>query len=194
MLILCISNTFCPYFMYLPCISSSNIYRRRFLPSWHMYPVIPIWDQGYNWDWLSDENLPEATLKVIDYHTTIITEPYMLFNISNNDDIELRDILVGWFQNFLNPNQIPDEPMSDIMFPIINVLDRVDSTKELNNNHNHNSHSVNVTHPSNPAVVGAIRTPFYWRDTIRHILPNDNDGIIVVFHNPCTESFTYQIK
>jgi hypothetical protein len=175
-----------------------------------MYPAIPIWDQVYNWDWLSDENLPIATLKVIDERKIIVTEPYMLFNMSNPDDIELRDILVGWFENFINPNDIPDEPMSDMMFPIMNIIDHIDDEKGLwgenqqMNNNNMTALSSNEAPTTNSSimtsrttpieVVGAIRTPFYWRDTIRHILPDGNDGIIVVFHNPCTQSFTYQIK
>ena len=45
-----------------------------------MYPAIPIFDQNFNWDWLSDENLPVATQKVIKEQKAIITEPYMLYD------------------------------------------------------------------------------------------------------------------
>lgn len=51
------------------------------MPNWQMYPSIPIWDQNYNWDWLTDENLPEATRKMVDENRAILSEPYMLFDM-----------------------------------------------------------------------------------------------------------------
>jgi hypothetical protein len=55
--------------------------RRDFLPNWQMYPAIPIFDQNFNWDWLSDENLPEPTRKLVQEQKAVITYPYMLYNM-----------------------------------------------------------------------------------------------------------------
>jgi hypothetical protein len=149
-----------------------------------MYPAIPLWDQVYNWDWLSDENLPEATLKVVDEHIAIITEPYMLFDLSVPEEQELNDILVGWFENFIRPDEAPEEPMSDIMYPVIAELDRVRIINNVTTTDNTNNYT----------VVAGIRSAFYWRDTIQYILPEGNNGFVIVFQNPCAPSFTYQIK
>lgn len=148
-----------------------------------MYPAIPIWDQNFNWDWLTDDNLPEATLKIIDEHVAIISEPYMLYDRSIPEEKELNDILMGWFEYFIRPDENPNEPCSDIMFPVLADLSHIRIVDE-----ERDGPAVNHT------VVAGIRSPFYWRDTIKYILPEGNTGMIVVFNNPCSPSFTYQIK
>jgi hypothetical protein len=95
--------------------------------------------------------------------------------------LELQTTLVGWLENFVTPGEDPREPVSDILFPILNELDKVRIEDE-----NYD--------PSKHHAVGGIRVPFYWRDTIQYILPTGNDGVVVVFSNNCTISFTYQIK
>jgi hypothetical protein len=47
--------------------------------------------------------------------------------------------------------------------------------------------------PSNPKVVGNVMVTFFWRDMIRDILPKGNNGTVLVFHNPCSPTFTYRI-
>jgi hypothetical protein len=46
----------------------------------------------------------------------------------------------------------------------------------------------------NPKVVATVSTLVYWRQFIKDILPESSQGIVVVFENTCTASFTYEIK
>jgi hypothetical protein len=39
-----------------------------------------------------------------------------------------------------------------------------------------------------------ITATWYWRDTLKNILPIGSDGIVVVFQNPCGSNFTYEIN
>lgn len=50
-----------------------------------------------------------------------------------------------------------------------------------------------VTGDSVLKPVAVIAASFYWRAMIRDILPTGSRGMIIVFKNPCTEPFTYQI-
>jgi hypothetical protein len=43
-------------------------------------------------------------------------------------------------------------------------------------------------------VVATISTTLYWREIISSVLPSGHNGLVVVFENPCSPSFTYQIK
>jgi hypothetical protein len=42
-------------------------------------------------------------------------------------------------------------------------------------------------------VVSAIDTVVYWREFLKDLLPESSHGILVVFENACTVSFTYKI-
>ena len=92
------------------------------------------------------------------------------------------------------------EPVSDIMYPIINVLDRIqiiNATDDDNGNDpasnpnlNNTVYNMNTT----TEVVAVLAATFYWRDVMRNTLPTGEQGLVVVISNPCTASFTYQIK
>jgi hypothetical protein len=42
-------------------------------------------------------------------------------------------------------------------------------------------------------VVSTLDTMVYWREFLKGLLPESSHGIVVVFENACTVSFTYQI-
>jgi Adenylate and Guanylate cyclase catalytic domain len=70
------------------------------------------------------------------------------------------------------------EPMSDIYFPIIDDLSRVELTDD----------------PQAQNVVGLLCASFYWREMVLDILPEGSDGIDIVVDNACAGSFTYRIN
>jgi Adenylate and Guanylate cyclase catalytic domain len=72
--------------------------------------------------------------------------------------------------------------VQDLVYPIVNEMDRVVVTGAED--------YVAADHK----VVGMLGASFYWRSLIRNILPKGSTGIQVVFHNPCSKSFTYQIN
>jgi hypothetical protein len=43
-------------------------------------------------------------------------------------------------------------------------------------------------------VVSTLDTFVYWRAFLKHLLPESSKGIVIVFENTCTASFTYQIS
>jgi hypothetical protein len=51
--------------------------RRRMMPQWQCYPVIPAFESPFNWDWLSLET-PDPYYASIDNAKVIIGEGYML--------------------------------------------------------------------------------------------------------------------
>lgn len=42
-------------------------------------------------------------------------------------------------------------------------------------------------------VVSTVDTIVYWREFIKHLLPESSQGIVVVFENTCSVPFTYQV-
>jgi hypothetical protein len=42
-------------------------------------------------------------------------------------------------------------------------------------------------------VLSTLDTMVYWRQFLKDLLPDTSKGIVVVFENACTVSFTYQI-
>jgi Adenylate and Guanylate cyclase catalytic domain len=74
------------------------------------------------------------------------------------------------------------ELVSDLYYPIVNELDRVDvaGSKDYD--------------PIQHDLVGVLSAPFYWRAMIRENLPPDSKGIVVVISSPCNYPFSYQIN
>jgi hypothetical protein len=87
-----------------------------------------------------------------------------------------------WHQDFLPPGEIANEPASDIYYPIQEHLYPLVVDNERDDDQSMNQ------------VVGIFGATFFWRDILKNILANSHDGIIVVFENPCSSKFTYQIK
>jgi hypothetical protein len=124
----------------------------------------------------------EATL---DTHKVTITEAYMIADPSDSDRIAGDEALVEFLSGYLQPGEEPYEPVSDIFYPI------------LKNAHKHiqmmnNDGSDYVKDDDNLAAIFSMT--FYWRDTIRDILPDGSNGILVVFENPCNPTYTYKIN
>jgi hypothetical protein len=74
------------------------------------------------------------------------------------------------------------EPITEILYPVINRVDKVwvagaPDYKQTDN-----------------VLVAMLASSIYWRSFIRNILPDGSNGIHVVFSNPCTATFTYQIN
>jgi hypothetical protein len=81
----------------------------------------------------------------------------------------------------------PLEPASEIIYPVVNRLDRIQivDDNELDND--------------SSDVVGIISATFYWRDVLKKVLPNGKEGLVVVVENAASWAskptiFTYQIK
>lgn len=167
---------------------------------------------AYNYDTLGVVD-PEAHLHVLEYHKVVVKEPYMvateydnrrgplletngslyrthpkrrlLLTIDRNEaeQFEQEDLWVGWYKNFIPPTEEPKEPISDLLYPIIdNMADQVRARSDPGYN------------VANHKVVGLLAGSIYWRSWMRNILPDDSNGIRVVISNPCSNAFTYKIQ
>jgi hypothetical protein len=82
------------------------------------------------------------------------------------------------FAMMVMPGEDPGEPLSNMIYPIINRVDKV----------------VIPTEEAESKVVAIVVASIYWREYLTRVLPEDSKGIHVVFENPCNPSFTYQIE
>jgi hypothetical protein len=87
-----------------------------------------------------------------------------------------------WFEKYLPSTEDAREPASDIYYPLIDDLSQIElADGEVE--YDLNEHR----------VVGVIGAIMRWREYLKNILPEDSNGIDVVFRNPCTLAFTYRI-
>jgi Adenylate and Guanylate cyclase catalytic domain len=126
---------------------------------------------------------------------------------SGNEQQKDETALWGeYFQQFLGKDENAIEAMSDLSFPIVGDISRVDTFS--NDNRSDGNHS----------VLGIVVATIYWRSMLRYehlltlncfetqlptdrlltvyrnVLPKDSNGIHIVFENACSPSFTYEIN
>jgi hypothetical protein len=81
----------------------------------------------------------------------------------------------------------PKEPVSDVLYP---VIDRIDKVRIIDDEED-------IDFAANK-VVGVVSATYYWRDVLKNVLPDGKEGLIAVFENSWrawpTIYFTYQIK
>jgi hypothetical protein len=97
------------------------------------------------------------------------------------EEIEENEYCADWYSDFIRPDEPSNEPMSGIIYP---VIDRIDSVITSGDNYD----------PAQYNIVATVATSFYWREVVSSVLPPGHIGLVVVFENPCNPSFTYQIK
>jgi hypothetical protein len=110
---------------------------------------------------------------------------------SNNPiEVEETELYAKWFSQYINPGEESNEPIFDIVYPIIDTFGKplTITTTEID------SKSENMTIQAQYAARGAIQSCVYWRDVIRDILPPGRNGLVIVVENPCAATFTYQLR
>lgn len=147
-----------------------------YLPTWQNAPVVPRYP-AYNWDVTSIVN-NTMIVQILEHHKTIISEPYLIPNPDCPTAIEEAESEADWFLDYIGPDEDPMEPVSDILYPMYDNVSRVTLTDEERNAE---------------SFVAIMAISIYWRDMIRDVLPPGSNGLIAVFDNPCTQSFTYRL-
>jgi len=111
------------------------------------------------------------------------TMSVVLTSVANHADpndpvaVEQAATTSDWAIPYLEPDEDPNEPFADMYYPVIDAIDDV---------------LIKVTNKTE--ALGVVAFSFYWRHTLKHILPEKSRGIVIVFQNPCgNQSFTYQI-
>jgi hypothetical protein len=95
------------------------------------------------------------------------------------EEVAENEFWANVFSGSVSEGDDPREPISDLLYPIV---DRTDRIQLINND----------TISQN--VVAVLSASFYWRDVLKNVLPAGKQGLIIVIDNPCTASFTYQIE
>jgi hypothetical protein len=115
---------------------------------------------------------------------------YFIGNKNNRDDAEEVSTAEYWakvFSGSVDQGDDPMEPVSDILYP---VIDRFDKIQIITDKDDTNVTDSNV----NNKVVAVLAGVFYWRDVLKNVLPDGKKGLVVVIENTCTSTFTYQIE
>jgi hypothetical protein len=89
-----------------------------------------------------------------------------------------------WLSSYV-PHLDIDEvarPMFDFQFPVL--ADAYDKIQWTDGTYSKEDHK----------VVAIFSISIYWSYMISHILPTGSRGTLVVFENPCTQTFTYEVN
>jgi hypothetical protein len=146
-----------------------------YMAIWQSSPAIPRY-AAYNWDGLSWSDISYAEA-IFGNHKVQLGDTYHLPDPDNEEAVAENEIDVDWFSDYMPLGQNASEPVFDIMYPILDTIDRV-----------------TIDDPLNHTLVGMTAVSVYWRNLLEDILPAGSEGVVVVFDSPCNPSFTYQIN
>jgi hypothetical protein len=71
-----------------------------------------------NWDLLSQNN-PQAILEAISSRRPVLTEAYMLPNMSDSEQVAEYEAWTEWFRNFIHPGDVSIELQHEADFTSI---------------------------------------------------------------------------
>jgi hypothetical protein len=146
-----------------------------------MYPISRDFT-AFNWDWLTDED-PDPFIMAMNGKSAILGEPYILPDPDEPQEVADAEFWASYFAGSVCPGDDAYEPVSDILYPVIDSIDRIQIL----------SSNTRIESKENETrVVGMLSASFYWRDVMKNLLPSGR-GVVVVVDNPCTASFSYQI-
>lgn len=147
------------------------------LPRWQQYPVndaLP-----YGWDGFQYKALANAWEL---FQTESRGFMSYVNNIPTCEDPDLNIEERNTFMSaFVGNDTHHSEPFTDIFFPIVNEGDEEDVKGRSNI----------MEHVFVNDVVGVVTVTFYWRDVLKHLLPDRMDGLHIVVENTCNQTFTY---
>jgi hypothetical protein len=104
--------------------------------------------------------------------------------INSNNALEMEDanFWAKTYSRAIDPADNPLEPVSDILYPIIDQVDAIDL------------HDLKTLTSTQYQTVGNLATTVYWRDFFRDVLSVESNVLHIVVVNDCNPSFTYQIR
>jgi hypothetical protein len=156
--------------------------RRRYTPVWQLYPLLNDF-APFNWDWVTDAD-PDPFIMALDKKTAVLGEPYINPDLGNAEEVAEDRYWADVYAGSVSPGDDPFEPVSDIIYPVIDTIDRIQIFSPTSNETKQNDDT---------KVVSVVSASFYWRDVMKNVLPSGR-GIVVVIDNPCAASFSYQIR
>jgi hypothetical protein len=133
---------------------------------------------AYNWDTLKHPRFKGGVSKALQDQKAVISQVVNYDLSPDNDFIGSRQ----WASHIVGPDGDPTEPLVVFFYPMLDTAadGDADPSEEF---------SANV----NSTVVGIMASTFSWGSFLTNILPEGENGIVVVFANACNQSFTYLI-
>jgi hypothetical protein len=164
-----------------------------FAPVWQMYPIQSSGFSAYNWDWYTYVD-PDPFITSIATKRAVLGTSYMNPDLTNPDEVKEAQYWADTFSGLIDPGDHPLEPASDILYPVIGRYDRIELLDGEHYNSTSASSNETTATDDDDAIVAVLSSSFYWRDVLKNVLPEQANGLVVVIENPCSASFTYQIK
>jgi hypothetical protein len=163
-------------------------YDGPYLPLWQIQPTIAEYESPYNWDQMSVPPIPGqeriGAEAVMQEHKPVISEPYLLADTTNPEQYQEDLDEALWLSSYVPQLQMEEvmRPISDFLFPIL--ADAYEKIQWMDGTYSIEDHK----------VVAILSISIYWSYMISDILPQGSRGIYVVFENPCTQQFTYEVN
>jgi len=162
-----------------------------FLPMWQQSPIIPVMGP-YNWDLLSDST-NSSMLHIMDTQKVLLTETYLIAFEDDLEGIACNEYEAEWLEAYLPTEEETNEPIVDLYYPIIgDSPDWVTLPDDLQRTGNGIDNE--VYDPVENKLGALLSATIYWRDWFQDILPEGNNGVVIVQSSPCNPSFTYEIN
>jgi len=133
-----------------------------YAPLWQGTPVVP-YNPPYNWDGYSYEALTDALPHLLDLQVVVSKVSNLKPDLNDPEQVETYNELVGWIKDFIQDDEDPTEPFSEIEYPIVE-----DANKALNLR----ADGETKTH----RVVGVFTVSFFWRHLLSDILSESAQG------------------
>jgi hypothetical protein len=173
---------FAPDFSVGP-IRNATPYMNTYMPSWQAAPIVNS-AKGffpYNWDAWQTPAAAASMLHAFESQRVVFSQDFGNIITNPDDPTQVSAAAAGqaWTKAYTDPDENVEEPITIVMFPMINSLDsvRIDVTK---------------TQP----IVGILAFVMFLRELLEGILPSNIRGLIVVMEHSCGDgqAFTYQLN
>mmetsp|Transcript_22665 Transcript_22665/g.50613 ORF Transcript_22665/g.50613 Transcript_22665/m.50613 type:complete len:1177 (+) Transcript_22665:27-3557(+) len=145
-----------------------------YTPTWQTYPMLPSGKfSAYNFNAIQHKLLGPGIEKVLEEHKVVIG-PVLNFE----DSIEKggANRVTIWAGRHVEGVD-PIEPVIRVLYPILDSAVGAITIDE-----------------DNSTVVGMLASSFFWRSFLVNILPEGENGLVVVFENTYNQTFTYEIN
>lgn len=141
--------------------------------------MVPSAGQGgpYNYDMWDVGAIGEGILHADKYKAVVLSPQVNALWDDSQAAVDVATGLADWAANYAEPGVDTFEPFSTVTFPIYDSLE-----------------NVKVDTDGNAAFVGNLLISLMWRTLIENILPENSDGIILVFEDSCGPPFTYRLN
>lgn len=146
-------------------------------------PVIPTAYSPFNWNALAYPAFSKGLIHTMETKSVVVTA--VANHADPNDPVAVAHSAVtnDWARSYMMDEdevQYTHEPFSDMYYPVI--MGDIDDVV------------IDTTGPNATDALGSVAFSFYWRHSLKNLLPAQSTGLHVVFDNPCGDQrFTYQI-